>query len=274
MDKQEDEQNGLSLDMAPIACYYLSNYLDNSRQANREESNMTTSRGKQSRTRDAQQAQEIILEAAEAVFAEHGFDGARIDAIAKASGYNVSLLFQYFGDKLNLYTEVLRRAYKEANALRARVFAPLLEHASTSLNANQFRAFLEAAIGGLFDYLVDHPQLRHMLLWEMAEGWQTYAKISTHLPTDKAEQFEDMFRQARQLGVLRSDFSPLVQLMQALQTCLSYLASLPLYQTMLPDKAGSSASGLTEARAYFIASVVAGIVLDAPAASSQSCESY
>lgn len=226
---------------------------------------MAASRGKPSRMRDAQQAHEMILEAAAAVFAEHGFDGARIDAIAKASGYNVSLLFQYFGDKLNIYTEVLRCAYEEANELRARVFAPLLEYESTPLNANQFRAFLEAAIGGLFDYLVDHPRLMHILLWEMAEGWQTYAKISTHLPTDKAEQFESMFRQARQLGVLRSDFSPLVQLMQALQTCLSYLASLPLYQTMLPDKAGSSASGLAQAREYFVASVVAGIVLDAPA---------
>lgn len=225
---------------------------------------MAASRGKQSRTRDAQQAHEMILEAAEAVFAEHGFDGARIDAIAKASGYNVSLLFQYFGDKLNLYTEVLRRAYGDASELRARVFAPLLEHEGTLLDANQFKTFLEAAIGGLFDYLVDHPRLMHILLWEMAEGWQTYTKISTHLPTDKAEQFESMFQQAKQLGVLRSDYSLLVQLMQALQTCLSYLASLPLYQTMLPDEAGSSVLGLAQAREYLVASVVAGIVLDAP----------
>src|SRR2546426_766171 len=61
------------------------------------------------RTHDAEGAREAILTAAEAVFAEHGFDGARIDAIAKSSGYNSSLLFHYFGDKLGLYAEVVKR---------------------------------------------------------------------------------------------------------------------------------------------------------------------
>ena len=37
------------------------------------------------RAHDAEGAREAILNAAEAVFAEHGFDGARIDVIAKAS---------------------------------------------------------------------------------------------------------------------------------------------------------------------------------------------
>ena len=59
---------------------------------------------------DAEGAREAILNAGEEVFAQHGFDGARIDAIAKVSGYNKSLIFQYFGDKLGLYAAVIRRA--------------------------------------------------------------------------------------------------------------------------------------------------------------------
>ncbi len=47
------------------------------------------------RGHDAEKTRETILDTAEAAFAEHGFDGARIDAIARASGYNISLLFQY-----------------------------------------------------------------------------------------------------------------------------------------------------------------------------------
>ena len=50
-----------------------------------------------------------ILDAAEVVFSEHGFDGACIDAIAEGSGHNKTLIFRYFGDKLNLYAEVLKR---------------------------------------------------------------------------------------------------------------------------------------------------------------------
>ena len=69
---------------------------------------------KRGRTHDAEGAREAILNAAEKVFAEHGFDGARIDVIAKESGYNKSLIFQYFDDKLSLYAAVIRR-----NSVRA-----------------------------------------------------------------------------------------------------------------------------------------------------------
>src|SRR5579883_2677374 len=71
------------------------------------------------RTHDAEGAKEAILNAAEEVFAEHGFDGARIDAIAAKAGYNKSLIFQYFGDKLNLYAEITKRADREMAELQA-----------------------------------------------------------------------------------------------------------------------------------------------------------
>ncbi len=58
--------------------------------------------GKLRRERDAEVARKAILDAAEEIFAQEGFDGARIDAIAEASGYNKSLIFHYFEDKLRL----------------------------------------------------------------------------------------------------------------------------------------------------------------------------
>lgn len=79
------------------------------------------------RERDAEFARQAILDAGEKVFAEHGFDGARIDAIAAESAYNKSLIFHYFGDKLGLYAEVIKRADKEMTALQVRVLTPLLE---------------------------------------------------------------------------------------------------------------------------------------------------
>src|SRR5216683_5520936 len=91
------------------------------------------------RAHDAKGAREAILNAAEAVFSEHGFDGARIDAIAAESGYNKSLLFQYFGDKLNLYAEVVKRADREMNELTASVLGPLLEDESVASNAYTLR---------------------------------------------------------------------------------------------------------------------------------------
>ena len=69
---------------------------------------------------DAEGAREAILNAGEEVFAEHGFDRARIDAIAKASGYNKSLIFQYFSDKLGLYAAVIRTPTNRRGAGKTR----------------------------------------------------------------------------------------------------------------------------------------------------------
>ena len=110
------------------------------------------------RVHDAQGAREAILNAAEAVFAEHGFSGARIDAIAAESSYNKSLLFQYFGDKLGLYTEVVKRADRELNEMQACVLTPLLEDETIASDADTFKALLETVATTLFDYLVEHPR--------------------------------------------------------------------------------------------------------------------
>src|SRR6266699_3149166 len=118
-----------------------------------EETGMAESERRHERARDAQRAREVILDAAEAVFAEHGFDGARIDAIAKASGYNSSLLFQYFGDKFGLYAEVLKRANREIIELRASMLAPLLEDETIASNTHTLKAFLKTIVQTLFDYL-------------------------------------------------------------------------------------------------------------------------
>src|SRR5438876_6235119 len=114
---------------------------------------MAESRSKRERPRDATRARQLILDAAQAVFAEHGFDGARIDAIAKASGYNSSLLFHYFDDKLGLYTEVVKRADREMSELQARVLAPLLGAETDFSNAHEFKALLVVIVTTIFDYL-------------------------------------------------------------------------------------------------------------------------
>src|SRR5690242_10524771 len=116
---------------------------------------MTEPDTREGRARDANKTRKTILDAAEAVFAQHGFDGARVDAIASTSGYNSGLLFRYFGDKLGLYTEVLKRADEEMSELLTRVFAPLLLDETIVSDAQRFRAFLTTTFGTFFDYMVE-----------------------------------------------------------------------------------------------------------------------
>lgn len=216
------------------------------------------------RVHDAEGAREAILNAAETVFAEHGFDGARVDAIAAAAGYNKSLIFQYFGDKLNLYAEVLKRADRDTLLLQEQVLTPLLEDQTVASDARRFKALLETTVQTLFDYLLEHPRLMRILLWEQAEGWQTYAKIASQFDTEDVEQFEKLFSKARSAGLMRSDFDPAIQLTMALQICLSYLAFIPLYQMLLPGEEFSSAAALARARDYIVTLVVSGMMVDPP----------
>jgi len=62
-----------------------------------------------SRNRAATRAR--ILEAAVSVFAGKGFDGARVEAIAKAANVNINLVYHYFGSKESLFIAVMEHAY-------------------------------------------------------------------------------------------------------------------------------------------------------------------
>ncbi len=56
---------------------------------------------------------DTILEAAAAEFSEHGFSGARMESIAKRSGFNKTLLYRHYNDKQGLFEEALRQQFSK-----------------------------------------------------------------------------------------------------------------------------------------------------------------
>lgn len=63
--------------------------------------------------RDSERTRQRILAAALREFAGKGFAGARVDAIARRARVNKRMLYHYFGDKNDLYREVVRRKLAE-----------------------------------------------------------------------------------------------------------------------------------------------------------------
>lgn len=200
-----------------------------------------------------------ILVAAEAAFAEHGFSGARIDDIAAAAAFNKTLIFRHYGDKLGLYTEVLKRIDDEIASLQRNSFSSLLRAENLVRSRAKFRSLLKAMAGTTYDYMVAHPRTLKILNWEAAEGWKTFARIATQFPTEELRRIERIFRQAWRAGLLRSGFHPLIQMSMISQICVSYLGSLPLYQLLVSGDDLSSERSLAEARKYVVEAILHGI---------------
>ena len=108
---------------------------------------------KTSAERDAEnETREKLVAAGESLFAQHGYQGVSVRAIAAAAGVNWSLLGYYFRGKEGLLFEVYRR---HCNALNAERFQ-LLKAARAERRPPQLEKVIEAFV--LPALSVAHPQ--------------------------------------------------------------------------------------------------------------------
>lgn len=102
-----------------------------------------------------------ILSAAEAAFAEHGFEGARLGDIAKAAGIRRPSLLYHFSTKHDLYCAVVEGTFE---ALGAAIAEPL-ERDDLALEAR-----VEAMFRTFSDVLERRPDAARIVLREVLDG--------------------------------------------------------------------------------------------------------
>src|SRR3954451_3348741 len=73
------------------------------------------------------QTREAIAQAARAAFAEVGYDGASVRAIARAAGVDPSLVLHFYGSKEALFREVMQLPPMVASAMAALADVPRAE---------------------------------------------------------------------------------------------------------------------------------------------------
>ena len=112
------------------------------------------------RPKDAnpEQTRVTILDAAEDEFAEHGFDGTRMVAIATRAGVTHGLLHYYFESKDRLYEQVVGRLFRR----HLRLFEKLGADGTVNLARD--------LVLKSFDLFWEHPNQVRIMLWEMASG--------------------------------------------------------------------------------------------------------
>src|SRR6184192_4233284 len=94
-----------------------------------------------------------IVTAARDEFARHGFDGARVDQIARLAGVNKQLLFYYFHSKRGLFQAVLAQSAGELETALGELAYPIggpLERLRVTLAAQ-------------FEFLARHPEIVALL---------------------------------------------------------------------------------------------------------------
>ncbi|MGV9559012.1 TetR family transcriptional regulator [Streptomyces sp. NPDC003522] len=102
--------------------------------------------------RDPEATRARIFEAAVAEFARYGIAGARIDRIAAEAKANKQLIYAYFGNKAELFTQVLGRRMVDLAA-------------AVPVDPDDVEGWMDR----LMDYHAAHPELLRLLHWEGIE---------------------------------------------------------------------------------------------------------
>src|SRR6478672_52881 len=104
-------------------------------------------------------SRDLILDAAERLFAAQGFARTTIKQIGRAAGVNSALLYYYFADKDRLYREVLQRF---VSRLVARTMAGSEGRGDPEARLRAFVAAQAAALAA-------HPDIPRLLVREMID---------------------------------------------------------------------------------------------------------
>jgi TetR/AcrR family transcriptional regulator len=187
-----------------------------------------------SRKRNPELAREIILETAEEIFARVGYEGARIDEIAAASGYNKRLLFYYFGDKERLYRAVIKRMRTLAHDMVAEALAPFVSNPYVTLDERLVRGFFVTLVECMTGYLSKHPDRLRLMGWECVAGWHpTSFQWLTESESAQFAHVIDFIRRAQQAGFLNKRLNAVTLLVSVASLCYSFTIFQPRYRVLL-----------------------------------------
>ncbi|HYT04603.1 MAG TPA: TetR/AcrR family transcriptional regulator [Gemmatimonadales bacterium] len=157
-----------------------------------------------------------IIAAARDEFSRRGFDGARVDQIARRAGVNKQLLFYYFHSKRGLFNAVLTRGAGE------------LEQALAGVPPSGDRPLdrIRATLAAQFDFLTTHPDLVALLTQAGRSDARPFAPAIKRLVVLLAEG------QGR--GQVRDDLDPHVAAAQAVVLMVAYLGLESLIAASAP----------------------------------------
>jgi AcrR family transcriptional regulator len=172
------------------------------------------------RKRDAQATRLTLLSTAERLFVEKGFDGTRIDDIAEQAHVNKRMLYVYFGNKEQVYAEVLRLNFERLLSLGRVTVDPRLAPIEQA----------EAAVRRYFRFVADNPTYVRLVGWESLSD-----RASPFLAQFLSAGLEDIqaaLHKGVESGVFRKDLDVSKLLMSINALCLTYFSRKSLLEAL------------------------------------------
>ena len=118
---------------------------------------------------------ERLLDAAEEIFAEHGYGGTSLRAVTTAAAVNLAAVHYHFGGKRELFQAVFERRVHGLNAERLRRLDELEQRPEP------------ASVEELVEALVD-PAIQRATAGD--EGWARFGRLIARLNSSGGEHFE------------------------------------------------------------------------------------
>jgi AcrR family transcriptional regulator len=135
--------------------------------------------------RDGVEAREQILDAARSQFAQHGYGGATLRAIATEAGVDVALVSYYFGSKSGLFVESLRLPVNPAAVVDG-LLAQGLDGFGERLVTTLLTVWDDPATGGPLVNVLRSASSQAELLREFVER-QIVTRLAAAIETPDAE---------------------------------------------------------------------------------------
>ncbi len=121
------------------------------------------------RIRDADRSRRAILDAAETLFAERGFEAVSLQEIGDAAGLSRGTPNYFFGSKQDLYVAVLERVFADREEATTRAFAPVRAWCE-SPRGGALREPLTHAIESYMSFLLARPAFVRLIVREELRG--------------------------------------------------------------------------------------------------------
>ena len=183
---------------------------------------------------DTQETRRRLQRAACAEFTAHGPDGTTMAQIAALAGINKERLYNYFGDKRQLFETVLIEELEKL-AVSLGMNAPGLDD-------------IGEYTGCIFDYHAENPQLVRLLLWE---GLSDGPAVNEAARTAHYQRTVAMFAEAQRNGVLKDDLDP-AKLVFLLIGLAAWWFAVPQLSRMVTGSNGKAPTERNRRRAFVV----------------------